>query len=135
MRPLDVVSKPPPLQICPQLVGIDYSIVITRCQLPSSNFVQFFLFHSPYCITVWRLLKNDIKKKYKKTSSNGTPPFHRFKTFSVSQLPCCVAPLLDALRTVWQHPCVEEVDNPVTFRFLLGIVLGIALWTTTITGG
>lgn len=48
---------------------------------------------------------------------------------------CCVAPLLDALRTVWQHPCVEEVDNPVTFRFLLGIVLGIALWTTTITGG
>jgi len=43
--------------------------------------------------------------------------------------------LLDALRTVGVYPCVEEVDNHVSFRFYLGIMLWTALWTTTITSG
>ena len=62
-------------------------------------------------------------------------PLSQVQNLAVSQLPCCVAPLLDALRTVGVYPCVEEVDNPVIFRFYLGIVLWTALCTTRIMSG
>jgi len=47
-------------------------------------------------------------------------------------LRCAIA---RCLSTVWQEPCVEEVDNPVIFRFYLGIVLWTALWTSDFVSG
>ena len=62
------------------------------------------------------------------------PPVHRFRT---AQSYICrdviMSPLPVASRTIRRHPCVEEVDNRVNFRNLLGISLWITCvkrWTT-----
>ncbi|MEY3258259.1 MAG: hypothetical protein RI954_285 [Actinomycetota bacterium] len=80
-RPQHVVSNLAPLQVCPQLVGIDYSTVIPPCQ-------SFPTLLEPRFVLIFLGFRQTSKKKskcHKMQPTSSQTPRHRSRI----ETPCC----------------------------------------------
>ena len=102
-RPQHVVSNLAPLQVCPQLVGIDYSIVIPPCQ-------SFPALLEPRFVLIFLGFRHEPKKKSKCHKMQPTPsqtPRHRSRIETprcreTSSRRCRLRPAIYGRPPVWR---------------------------------